>query len=382
MSPHPQWKLRLLALSLAGVCFLLLTEAAFRVFLPVSDIPYWETDPVVGYRHAPGLQGRFVSRLYNVRFRINNRGWNSLTDYTPSKGPGVRRVAIVGDSFVEALQVDVGKALGPDLERLLREEGQPVEVHTYGISGASTAYAHDLLPLEVLRDRPDCVIYLFIDNDLKDSVPFLGSYHRWGPLYDLDPAGALQRLPLRMYEPRMLSRTLRHLALFRYFWVNRGLGTFGQRGGGWGRRQGARSSREEGLKGISPESPEWQRGWQVVGELVGEMAAASRAAGADFLVVNRPDSANFYPTGSSGEINLPEKLLAELAATHNFSFVDLRPWFSRDWEAKHEPFEFADDSHWNRHGHEVAARALKDLLLERCPKILDSTRGFEGNETP
>jgi hypothetical protein len=111
----------------------------------------------------------------------------------------------------------------------------------------------------------------------------------------------------------------------------------------------------------------------VVGELVGEMAAASRAAGTDFLVVNRPNSANFYPTDFSGEINLPEKQVAELAATHNFSFVDLRPWFSRDWEAKHERFEFAEDSHWNRHGHEVAAQALRELLLERWPKKLDAT---------
>jgi len=382
VSRRPQWIFRGLALLLAGVSFLLVAEAAFRIFLPVSDIPYWETDPALGYRHHPGIQGRFVSRAYNVRFRINNRGWNSLTDYTASKRPGVRRVAIVGDSYVEALQVDVGKALGPELERLMREAGHPVEVYTYGIAGASTAYAHDLLPLEVLRDRPDCVIYLFIDNDVKDSVPFLGSYQRWGPLYDLDPAGTLRRLPLRTYEPRRLSRTLSHLALFRYFWVNRGLGAFGQKGGGWGRRQGARSPREEGSKGMdSPESPEWRRGWQVVGELVGEMAAASRAAGTDFLVVNRPNSANFYPTDFSGEINLPEKQVAELAATHNFSFVDLRPWFSRDWEARHEPFEFAEDSHWNGHGHEVAAQALRELLLERWPKKFDATAQIAPGET-
>jgi hypothetical protein len=347
---------------LAGVSFLLVVEAAFRIFLPVSDIPYWQADAGVGYRHFPGLQGRFVSGAYNVRFRINNRGWNSLKDYLERKEEGVGRVAIVGDSYVEALQVDVGEAFGEVLERLLRQEGKPVEVYRYGISGASTAYAHDLLPLEVLRDRPDCVIYLFIDNDLQDSVPFLGSRQRWGPRYDLDPGGALRRLPLSTYEPRLFSRTLSHLALFRYFWINRGLGTFAQTGG---------------AAVDSPASPEWKRGWQVIGDLVGEMAAASRAAGADFLVVNRPDSANFYPTGFPGQLNLSEKQLAELAAAHDFSFVDLRPWFSRDWEAKHEPFEFADDKHWNRHGHEVAARALKDLLLERCPSISGSPGGSD-----
>lgn len=358
---------------MAGVSFLLVAEVAFRIFLPVSDIPYWQADPVLGYRHHPGIEGRFVSRHYNSRFRLNNRGWNSLKDYSERKGEGVGRVAIVGDSFVEALQVDVGEAFGEVLERLLRQEGKPVEVYSYGISGASTAYAHDLLHLEVLRDRPDCVIYLFFDNDLQDSVTFLGSHQRWGPRYDLDPGGTLHRTPSRTYEPRLFSRTLSHLALFRYFWINRGLGTFGQTGGGWGRVLGMRPAGAEGVKGTdSPTAQEWQRGWQVIGDLVGEMAAATRPAGAGFLVVNRPDSANFYPTGSSGQINLSEKQLAELAAAHDFSFVDLRPWFSRDWEAKHEPFEFAGDSHWNRHGHEVAARALKDLLLERCPSIFHS----------
>ena len=33
---------RALALGLAGVAFLLVTEAAFRTLLPVSDIPYWD----------------------------------------------------------------------------------------------------------------------------------------------------------------------------------------------------------------------------------------------------------------------------------------------------------------------------------------------------
>ncbi|MCI0568717.1 MAG: hypothetical protein L0Z52_11130, partial [Acidobacteria bacterium] len=61
---------------------------------------------------------------------------------------------------------------------------------------------------------------------------------------------------------------------------------------------------------------------------------------------------------------------------------DIGPWFAQDWNTRHEPFEFPDDYHWNRHGHEVAARALKELLLERWPDISHTNPKPDASETP
>jgi hypothetical protein len=370
---------RLLAVLLATFGFVLVAELAFRLFLPVSDIPYWVGDPRLGYRHQGNLSGTFASGEHRARFRLNGRGWNNPSEYRSERREGRLRVAILGDSYVEGLQVDVEEGVGPDLESLLTAEGLRAEVYTYGISGASTAYAHDLLESEVLADRPDCIVYLFINNDVADSVPFLGRGLQGGPLYDIDDRGRLLRLPPATYRPRSYRRVLSGSALFRYFWINRGLGTAWQVGRISDWLRGRVNSQEPDQDAIYRDpSPPWKRAWEVVGDLMGEMSARSEAAGAIFLVVNRPHPGNFYGPPESRNLNLPEATLRDLSHRHSFTFVDLGPFFARDWKARGERFDFETDSHWNKHGHRVAAEAIAKLLENevRRPNRVASLQGI------
>src|SRR5258705_6500747 len=111
------WILRSLSVLLAALAFVGATEAVFRCFVQASDIPYWAPDAQLGYRHEARREGLFVAAGHRARFRLNNRGWNSPRDYARLRRPGVVRIAVVGDSYVEALQVDVERSLGPELER-------------------------------------------------------------------------------------------------------------------------------------------------------------------------------------------------------------------------------------------------------------------------
>lgn len=369
-SQSPTWTYRALSVLLTSIVCFGLTEGAFRLLVTVSDVPRWAPDPRLGYRHEPRVSGIFASRSHAARFRLNNRGWNSPVDYVSERRPGVVRIAIVGDSYVEALQVDVGRGLGPGLERMLAGEGWDAEVYTYGISGASTAYAFKLLRAEIVNDRPDVIVYLFINNDVGDSVPFIAAEESPGPRFTLDPDGVLREAPLAMYHRSRWRRICSHSALFRYFWINRRLGILWH-DKGWTRRIGAREEERE-KRAPDEEPPRWQRAWEITGRLIAGMDALARRAGAVFIVVNQPHPGNYYVVEGHTSINRPVQHLTLLARKHEFRFVDLRRWFAEDWERHHERFDYVDDLHWSERGHLVAARALKEILVAGRPSLLGS----------
>jgi hypothetical protein len=128
----------------------------FRLVWPASDVPANAfVDGVV--RYAPHQHG-----IWRVRdeiaapYRINAQGWNSGSgDYDVARRPGIERIAIVGDSFVEALQVPNGQSVGERLATELGGGGHPVEIYRFGISGAPLSQYMQMTEREVVRYRPD-----------------------------------------------------------------------------------------------------------------------------------------------------------------------------------------------------------------------------------
>src|SRR5262245_12775181 len=108
---------------------LLLCELVlFRFILLPSNVPAnaFDNDLI---RYAPLQSGtwRFRNEIA-APYAINRQGWNSGTgDYSVARRPGVMRVAVVGDSMVEALQVPHDRSMADKLAGELSREGQTVE---------------------------------------------------------------------------------------------------------------------------------------------------------------------------------------------------------------------------------------------------------------
>src|SRR5215510_341642 len=84
----------------------------FRFVLLASDVPANAfVDGLV--RYAPSQAG--IWRVRNeiaAPYAINAQGWNSgAGDYRIARTPGVRRIAVIGDSYVEAMQVAHDRSL-------------------------------------------------------------------------------------------------------------------------------------------------------------------------------------------------------------------------------------------------------------------------------
>lgn len=337
---------------------LVLEVVVFRFVLPASDFPMaaYSGDVI---RHQPGQVG--VYRVRNeiaAQYRINANGWNSgHAAYSKQKTLGKRRVAIIGDSFVEALQVDYDQSLAEELERLLGPKSW--EVYRFGISGAPVSQYLQMLRREVIEHLPDIVVIVLIHNDFEESHNLLlGRYTRSFLRLDV---GAN---PVREIQPVPFSRPwyayLRATATYGYI-VDRQRVSLA------------------GLKRVifRLESSDMYEANISIQDLEMRMSANERAADHVFAefrkIADERDvrtllcmdgiRSRIYrnPCGLRGQAcgAAPLSQLAScLADRHGLLFLDLQAVFEEDYEKHHRRFDFEHDGHWNEYGHEVVARCL------------------------
>jgi lysophospholipase L1-like esterase len=113
----------------------------------------------------PWTGDHWYAKEFSVQARFNSRGFRDL-ERTEGKPPGVRRVALLGDSFVLALQVPFEHTAGQVLERRLNAELRPPgvlrwEVLNLGISAYGLGQCLIAWERHASRFQPDYVV-LFV----------------------------------------------------------------------------------------------------------------------------------------------------------------------------------------------------------------------------
>src|SRR5581483_1675951 len=160
----------LLATALGAVAAALLVEAGGQLYVTAHRAHRrlaLEPDPVLGWKLAPSF--RFVNtgygddwyaREFSVAVATNARGFHDR-ERPVEKPAGVVRVALLGDSLVEALQVPAEKGAAARLEaKLDARGGARHEVLNFGVSGFGVgqfllAYEQEARPFQ-----PDAVFVL------------------------------------------------------------------------------------------------------------------------------------------------------------------------------------------------------------------------------
>ncbi len=105
-------------------------------------------------------------------------------DRTLEKKPGEFRIALVGDSVVEAVQVKSPEVMNIQMEELLQKRGHAnTEVLAFGIGGIGTTQEMMLCEQKIRQFHPDLVILTVSDNDvMNDSStlqPEAYGIHTW-----------------------------------------------------------------------------------------------------------------------------------------------------------------------------------------------------------
>ena len=414
----PGWRVRL-AVVAASVLFALLV---FEIFLRAVGYTYpvfYQPDEVRGYSLWPGVEGRY--RREGAAFvRINSDGLRDREHALP-KPLNTFRIAVVGDSYAEAFQVDQEKAFWSVLERGLRDcpalKGRDVEVINFGVSGYGTAQELLTLREQVWRYEPDVVLLAVTTNNdvldnsraLKrtDEIPYFVIEN--GRLSLDDSFRRTAAFRLRDSALNRLGRWLReHLRFVQA--IHEGQGAIKARLDAWRERRrlekeksaagaagvekaaGAAESSAKASAGDVPadelgtanviyrEPPDdvWRDAWLVTEKLLAEMHAEVRAHGARFYVVTLSNGIQVYPDPAAREafsrrlgaadLFYAERRFKALGEREGFTVYNLAPELQSYADA-HKVFLHGfgaqrGNGHWNEEGHRAAGELLTRRLCD------------------
>ena len=341
-------------ISIFVMCFLI--ESVLR-FFPVNEglasMPVNEESPIL--RFAPERTSVW-SRNWNFSrrnvVRTNNYGFLSNIAYEPHAPTPL--VAIIGDSYIEAAMIPWEQTGAARLQQQLDRDWR---VYAFGASGSALSQYLAYAAYVSQEFAPDVLVIVIVGNDFDESLlkyKKIPGFHYFVENDDDDLM--LQRID---YEPGLGRRLLRSSALGMYVVTNlqiaRAIATLKQFG------------HRETFVGNTAANVDDERivdSQKVVDTFLAELPTMSRLDPADIILVVdgiRPqlyDEEALQATKGS-YYDIMRRYVLHHAKEQGFSVVDMQPIFIEHYHQHGRRFEFPDDGHWNRLGHELFADAVK-----------------------
>jgi hypothetical protein len=410
-----------LAVVAASVVFALLV---FELFLRAVGYTYpvfYQPDETRGYSLWPGAEGRY--RRESAAFvRINSEGLRDR-EHAKTKPAGTLRVAVVGDSYAEAFQVEREKAFWSVLETKLRGcpalAGREVEVINFGVSGYGTAQELLTLREKVWAYSPDVVLLALTTNNdvldnsralkVTDEIPYFVMNGDRLALDDSFRQTAAFRL--RNSALNRLGRWLReHLRFVQA--VHEGQGAIKSRLDAWREQRRLAREKEKGGANVTnevkatgapqnnppapadngpadelgtanaiyrePADDVWRDAWLVTEKLLAEMNAEVKNHGARFYVVTLSNGIQVSPDPAAREafarrvgaadLFYAERRFKSLGEREGFLVYNLAPdlqaYADRSKVFLHGFGAQRGNGHWNEDGHRVAGELLTEKLCD------------------
>jgi hypothetical protein len=116
----------------------------------------------------------WMDGVYDVTVQYNGLGFRG-PDISYDKPDDVYRIMLIGDSYVEALQVDYKSTIYARLSEMLKNvrtpDGKRIEVFGVGVTGWGTLQEYLYYHNEGYRFHPDLIVDFFVINDVADNNP-------------------------------------------------------------------------------------------------------------------------------------------------------------------------------------------------------------------
>ena len=411
----PPLRLRV-AVVAASVVFAVLLFELFLRLVGYSYPVFYQPDQALGYSLRPGAEGTY-RREGTAYVRVNSDGLRD-GEHAKAKPAGTLRIAVVGDSYAEAFQVEQGAAFWSVSERRLRDcptlAGRDVEVLNFGVSGYGTAQELLTLRGKVWDYAPDVVLLaVTTDNDVFDNsralkrVDEIPYFVPRGDRLALDDSfRETASFRLRNSAPNRLGRWLReHLRFVQAVheaqralksrldaWrERRRLARDGGRGVAAAGRPAEESPRPDaaaaepgGINVVYREPPDevWREAWLVTERLLATMNAEVRGRGARFFVVTLSNGIQVHPDPAAREafarrlgaadLFYPERRFASVGAREGFDVYhlapDLQAYAERNKVFLHGFGAQLGNGHWNEDGHRAAGELVAQRLCEQLAR--------------
>lgn len=363
-----QFLIKALAILIGVLATFVLMEAILR-FLPYNSgmvaAPVNDSQPV--YRFLADRDVRYSQDwdMKNNRIRhVNKDGFLSDIEYRSEDDSPL--IALIGDSYVEAIQVDWEETAHGRLHRNLAPD-----VRVYAFGAAYAALAQYLSWAEYAKEAygPEMLVVNLVANDFLQKLPKPGSKYTGGfqgmNYFSEDDQGDLVVMrsdrPVESWKRRLARKS----ALVAYAYRNAGVTSMP-------------AKIRANLKNIfdPPKEPVFIA--NTVAQVSQDDLTLSKRQIDMFL--NRlapmsglePSSIVIVLDGLRPELYDPSRIeqsattfpavvanyIRETGNRLGYEVIDLQPLFMEEHQKNGKRFEFPFNNHWNAHGHDVMSKAV------------------------
>jgi len=321
------------------------------------------------FRSIPNLKLSVVIKGKTVDLSTNRFGMR-WRDVQIAKPPGVKRLAVLGDSFAYGSWASSPELTFPGV--LERHLGDRYEVLNFGVSGYGLDDMALMLREEVLRFKPDYILVAsYNGNDFRDTWLGIDKFVIRDGFADFDPE-VLARIPecCNARDHAVAEPTLDHS------WVRTRVSAFAS-----GRLLSQllgldnRWVRFRVLEGFTTETFWSQYPWPAVAleardkslETLERMRATAAATGARLAVVCIPFSSQVYALNQSGpdwDVAFPQIYVKRWARERGVPVLDLLPLLREHVVETNERLYLRGDNHFDNRGHEVVGGLLRRWFMK------------------
>lgn len=350
---------------------------------------YIVNDPYRGWGHNPNARSVWTGEGERSEIYVNSGGFRDQ-EYAQIKPENTYRIAILGDSFIEALHVPLEKTSQSILEielgkcPILQSQNKKVEVLNFGVQGYGTAQQLMTLRHHVWQYSPDLVILAFYPgNDVRNNYRPLEHDHLRP--YFVESNGKLvedlsfRELSLNQRDryaaswvdslPRPLISQSRILQLLRHFNLEN-------------KRRQFQEDYEEINISFYKEPPNqlWEEAWNITEKLMVLMRDEVEAKGAKFMLFTVSDSFQVNPDAKVREnfmkqydivdLFYPTQRIEELGERENITVFSLARSLGKIAKETGQCLHgfanaFPCGGHWNLEGNQVAGELMANYICQQ-----------------
>jgi hypothetical protein len=351
---------------------------AVAAIRPSYDVLFIQPDEVLGWKHVPNLHWTWAGQSwyaddFSVEVEANPLGFRDIAREI-LKPPGVGRVVLLGDSFIEAIQVPFEKTAAQLLERKLNtaldrdpEHLQRWEVLNFGVSNYgigqylltweqyASRYHPDYVAIFVARFHMERTIskyeYGAFDVTAKEKLWIRPTFGVENGLLILEPAEDYHRfveaqddlMKVEFAGKRIRRKRMRLLTLYYGEYLIRWLI----------RRYNHPSNQIATQPRIDPNADDIL--FTVNLKIIEELGRKVQSTGSRLVVV---DASQYF-----GDSKVVSKTLNEFCAKNGFGYIPLYEDLLKA-NMNGVATRWAHDAHFNYDGNIILARSLFDWIVQ------------------
>ena len=397
--PSPKFK-PLLANTLLIFGSVLFGVGMMEIGLRIAGISY------PSFYDVDGDRGHQLIPNYSAEWTHEGRGYVSINqdglrdeDHAIPKPLNTYRIAVLGDSFSEAIQVNAEDTYWSKLEQNLAQcpafKNRPIEVINFGVGDYGTAQELMTLKKHVGKYQPDLVLLqIFTGNDIVNNSQALSPGDRLAPFLIQKDGQWVMDTSFNQTETYLRRDSwLRRLG-FTLINHSRVLQVINEAKRAFSTRQGLVATGNPGTKNNpqalipaldfdvnlyqEPQNKNWQSAWEATEALITLTYQEAKKHQAQFLAVTLSNPPQVYPDltvrqelAKQGATNLfyPDERIAKLGKKENFAVLNLAPTFQAQADKNQTYFHGFQNTlmgigHWNADGHQLAGKLIADYLCQ------------------